>query len=195
MDATSAPIKETSEFEHVGIEWEDAITVDVPRVRSAAACLECEVYDTIRIHENHVVFGSVKHISIHDQITTDGVIEMKKIDSVGRLGGPYYTGIDFLDVERHNFGAWQGPVPVGLTVEDKTNWLTVEVDEFEAVRDAVRRIESGESIAAVANDTGFDRTKLKDRYARRGIYLDAKADDERIEAALAEAGIKPTFTY
>lgn len=195
MDATSAPLDDVSEFDFVGLERADAAVVDAPRVAAAAACLECSLYDTMEIHDNLVVFGSVEQIYVDDRITTDGVVDMEKVDSVGRLGGPYYTSIDMLDVERRNFGAWEGPSPPGFAVDDETGRLVVEPDRFRTIRTALGRIADGESVEAVAEATGVDAEALADCRERRALYLEGSAADERIEAALAEAGIATDFSY
>lgn len=194
MDRTSAPLGDASEFDFVGLEREDAATVDAPRVASAAACLECTVYDTLDVYDNVVTIGTVEHISVDERLTTNGVVDMNRVDSVGRLGGPYYTRLDFMDVERQNFGAWRDPVPTGFVIDDETGWLAVDEESFRAAREAVRRIDEGESVATVAADAGFDRDELADCYERRELYLEGKADDERIEAALADAGFETQFT-
>lgn len=188
MDATSVPLEDASEFDFVGLEREASVTVDAPRVAAAAAHLECTVYDTLEIYESLVVFGEVTHIAVDDRLTSDGVVDMTRIDSVGRLGGPYYTGLRFLDVERANFGPWTDTPPVGFTVDEGTRRLSVVPERFEAVREALRRLDSGTDPAVVHEESGFDEDTLADCYERRELYLDLRAEDERVEAALAEVG-------
>lgn len=194
MDATSAPI-DASEFDFVGLERTEAQAVDAPRVAGAAACLECTLYDTMEVHDNLVVFGSVEHIYVDERLTTDGVVDMEKTDTVGRLGGPYYTSIDMLDVERMNFGPWDGPSPPGFGVDEETGRLVVDEERFRAIRTALERIADGESVEEAAESTGIGAGVLAESRDRRELYLDGSAGDERIEAALAEAGIETEFTY
>lgn len=194
MDATSAPLEDVSEFDRFDLNREEAQTVDAPRVAESAACMECSLYDEIEIYDHYVVFGDVRHIAIDERLTTDGVVDMNRIDSVGRLGGPYYTGLRFLDVNRSNFGAWTGSVPVGFSV-DETQTLTVDRETFESIREALDRIEDGESPETVAEESPFGCTTLADCYERRDLYLEARADDERIEAALAKAGYEAEYSY
>lgn len=99
MDATSVAV-EGSEFEAAGIERAPSRTVTPPRVATAQACLECEVVESVRIGTNTVVFGEVKHLYVDDSLLTDGKVDTRKVDAVGRLGGPYYTGIDILEFTR-----------------------------------------------------------------------------------------------
>ncbi|MFB6221227.1 MAG: flavin reductase family protein [Halolamina sp.] len=194
MDATSAPL-EVSEFDFVGLERADAEAVDAPRVAGAAACLECTLYDTKAVHDNLVVFGSVEHIYVDERLTTDGVVAMEEVDTVGRLGGPYYTRIDMLDVERTNFGPWEGASPPGFVVDDETGRLVVEPDTFREIRAGLRRISEGESVEEVAEATGIDAETLNRSLDRCELYLEGSTSDERIEAALADAGIATNFNY
>lgn len=101
MDATSAPVAE-SEFDAVGIERAPARTVEPPRVAEANACLECEVVESVTIGTNTVVFGEVQHVFVDESLLTDGQVDTRKVDAVGRLGGPYYTGIDRLEYTRQH---------------------------------------------------------------------------------------------
>lgn len=111
------------------------------------------------------------------------------------MGGPYYTGIDLLDIERRNFGAWDGPAPTGFAVDPETRWLTVDRDAFDAVREGVERLDEGEATERVAADVRMDRDALAKYYERRSLYLNGTADHERVEAAFAEAGIEAEFDY
>ncbi|RQH02585.1 flavin reductase family protein [Natrarchaeobius oligotrophus] len=188
MDATSAPLDGVSEFDVVGLDREPSETVTPPRVADAAAKLECTVIDTLEVYDNVLVFGEVQHISADERLTTDGKVDMNRVDSVGRLGGPHYTGLRFLDVEQSKFGPWKESAPTGFRVDETSLTLKVDDDEFEAVQNALSRIDDGESITSVAADTQFSESELAECTDRRPIYLDLEADDMRIEAALAEAG-------
>lgn len=88
-----------SEFEHAGLEKTPAETVDPPRIAEAKACLECTLHHVVTVHDHAVVIGDVKWIYVDDSITTDGKIDMRKIDALGRLGGPFYTDIEPTDIE------------------------------------------------------------------------------------------------
>lgn len=195
MDATSVPLVDASEFDFVGLDRDESMTVDAPRVAEAAAHMECSVYDKMEIYDNLLVFGEVTHISVDDRLTTNGSIDMNCIDSVGRLGGPYYTGLRFLDVERSNFGAWIGPTPPGFTVDEETQMVSVNREEYEAIREALVRIYRGDSLVDIAAQMRFDEETLENCYKRRSLYLEACAKDERLEAALADAGYDARYSY
>lgn len=101
MDATSAPV-DGSEFDAVGIERAPARIVEPPRVADALACLECTVVDSVELEANTVVFGEVGHVHVDESLLTDGKVDTRKVDAVGRLGGPFYTGIDRLEYTRQH---------------------------------------------------------------------------------------------
>lgn len=103
MDKTSASIDPgESEFEMAGIDRKEAATIDAPRVANALVSFECTLYDSMEIYGNTVVFGEVVYIHIDDEVLTDGAIDTRKIDAVGRLGGRLYTATDIMDLQRGN---------------------------------------------------------------------------------------------
>ncbi|MDY6817066.1 MAG: flavin reductase family protein [Halobacteriales archaeon] len=194
MNETSAAT-DVSEFDFAEVDRADARTVAPPRVADAVAVLECTVYDSLRIYGNTVVFGDVTHISADEAILTDGKVDMEKIDAVGRLGGPYYTRLDRLDLERSHFGEWDGPTPPGFEIDDATNELIVDRESFLPVRDALLAVTDGQSIEAAAETFDLDPTTIESALDYRAWYLDGEVGDERIEAALAEADLPVEFTY
>lgn len=99
MDRTSASVA-GDEFEFAGLTPESAATVAPHHVAEAPAHLECTVRESLTIGSNTVVFGDVRHVHVEDDLLTDGAVDTRKVDAVGRLGGSYYTRIDRLDFER-----------------------------------------------------------------------------------------------
>lgn len=101
MDRTSASLPpDESEFDDAGIERAPSTEVAPPRVADAAVSMECELYDSLRVHRNRMVLGEVRRFHVSETVLDDGRVDMRKIRSVGRLGGPYYTRLDFLDYTR-----------------------------------------------------------------------------------------------
>ena len=80
-------------------------------------------------------------------------------------------------------GKWTGRPPAGFTVED--GYLRVEPAEYLHIREALARVDRGETYADVAGDTGVAESTLRklDRN-RPGLYLGGKADDDRVDGAL-----------
>lgn len=101
MDHTSVALEPTeSEFEVAGVERADCEVISAPRVADAAATMECRLYDTLEVYDRLVVLGEAVYFHLDDALMTDGRIDARKVDTVGRLGGPYYTGADRIELER-----------------------------------------------------------------------------------------------
>lgn len=90
-----------SEFDAANVERAESATVAPPRVAAADVSFECELYDTYQFdHGRVMVMGEVTHVHLNDSVLTDGQIDARNVDAVGRLGGPLYTGIDVMDLRR-----------------------------------------------------------------------------------------------
>lgn len=101
MDETSAVLPpEASEFDHADVARAPCRTIEAPRVRDAAVSMECTLLEHLEVHNRLMVIGDVDYVHVADRVVTDGEIDMRKLDTVGRLGGPYYTRSDILDYER-----------------------------------------------------------------------------------------------
>jgi flavin reductase (DIM6/NTAB) family NADH-FMN oxidoreductase RutF len=101
MDATSERLPpDESEFDRAGVKRAPCDRIDAPRVADAVVTMECELYDTIEIHDRLTILGDVVRFHVDDAVLTDDRIDMRKIRTVGRLGGPYYTVSDRMEYER-----------------------------------------------------------------------------------------------
>lgn len=101
MDTTSANLDPAeSEFSYADIESAPCAVIDAPRVAEAAVTLECALYDTMEIYDSIMVLGEVNHVQIDPDVMSDGKIDSRKLDTVGRLGGPYYTVSEPVEFER-----------------------------------------------------------------------------------------------
>lgn len=102
MDHTSASLPPNeSEFDFADVDRECEL-ISPPRVADAAVTMECELYDTIRVNDRLVVFGEVVYFHLSDDVVTEDEIDMTKLDVVGRLGGPYYTNAERIELERQH---------------------------------------------------------------------------------------------
>jgi flavin reductase (DIM6/NTAB) family NADH-FMN oxidoreductase RutF len=96
MNATAAllPYGE-SEFSAFGIDSVPASRVRAPRVAAAPVAFECVLHSIVCIGEGplaaNVVFGRILQAHVDDAVLTDGKIDGKKLDSIGRMGGESYT--------------------------------------------------------------------------------------------------------
>jgi len=101
MEQTARPLASgESKFKSANLEAVPATTVDAPRVAASTAHLECTVSDTKQVHGSTLVFGDILYVRVDDGLLTDGKVDARKINAVGRLGGPYFTGIDRLSLTR-----------------------------------------------------------------------------------------------
>jgi flavin reductase (DIM6/NTAB) family NADH-FMN oxidoreductase RutF len=102
MNATSASLEESeSEFEHAGVESAACTVVDAPRVADAPVSLECRLYDTVSFPTSTLVLGEVVHVHADESVLTDGKLDVRKVDTVGRLAGGYYARTsDRFELER-----------------------------------------------------------------------------------------------
>lgn len=83
--------REESEFDHADIPRAKSTTVGPPRVADAVVNLECTFFDSLPVFDNRIMVGEVKHIHLSDRILTEGQIDMEKVKTIGRIGGPTYT--------------------------------------------------------------------------------------------------------
>jgi flavin reductase (DIM6/NTAB) family NADH-FMN oxidoreductase RutF len=101
MDSSSEQLPpDVSEFDHVGIERAPCRRIDAVRVAEADVTMECTLHDTVRVHGRIMVLGDVQYLHVSEDVMTDGTIDMRKLATVGRLGGPYYTVSDRVEFER-----------------------------------------------------------------------------------------------
>jgi len=101
MDQTSARLPpEESEFDAVDIERAECAEIDAPRVADAPVTMECVLHDTHEIFDRLMILGEVVHFHVSEDVLTEGDIDMQKLPTVGRLGGPYYTVSDPVEFER-----------------------------------------------------------------------------------------------
>jgi flavin reductase (DIM6/NTAB) family NADH-FMN oxidoreductase RutF len=101
MDHTSASLaRNESEFDLADVAQAPCQRIDVPRVRDAVATMECTLLDSVKIHDRVMILGDVRYVHLAEETMTDGDIDMRNLDTVGRLGGPYYTVSDPVSIDR-----------------------------------------------------------------------------------------------
>ncbi len=92
MNESSATLPpEESEFDHVGLERAPSEKVSAPRVAHADIAFECELYDAIDIGISTLILGEVVMVHVDDDVTTDGKVDVEKVNAVGRLAGNWYA--------------------------------------------------------------------------------------------------------
>lgn len=101
MDETSAELlPEESEVDFAGLEKAEPSNVTPPRVADAPISMECRRIESLEIYDRAVLFGEVETFHVDDDLLVDGKLQMEALDTVGRLGGPYYASIDRMELTR-----------------------------------------------------------------------------------------------
>jgi flavin reductase (DIM6/NTAB) family NADH-FMN oxidoreductase RutF len=102
MNETSAPLpRGVSEFDPAGLETEASRLVRPPRIKGAAAALECKWLQTLELKDlngrsldNWVVFGQVVGVHIDDRFIKDGKVDTAAMRPIARLGYNEYSVVD-----------------------------------------------------------------------------------------------------
>lgn len=101
MNATSAPApSEVDEFELAGLQTEPSLLVKPPRVKASPIHMECAYLKTLELPceeeggRNALCVGRVLGIHIHDDCLLDGLVDIKGIRPLARLGYHDYTFVD-----------------------------------------------------------------------------------------------------
>lgn len=103
MDKTSAELPPgDSEFDFADLERGETERVAPPRVADAPVSMECSLYDMKEVYDKVMVFGEVEYFHVADAVLTDGKVDMRNLDMVGRLGGPYYTDVNIMELTRQH---------------------------------------------------------------------------------------------
>lgn len=74
------------EAESLGVAMAPASLVAPPYVAESPAHLECRVHQIVELPASYVVIGEVVHVSVADEVLTDGVPDVDKLRPLSRLG-------------------------------------------------------------------------------------------------------------
>ena len=96
MNLTSAALPHgESEFEKFNVVSAPSTLVRPPRVAASPVAFECRLDRIVVIGAGplagNVVFGTILCAHVSESVLTDGVIDPHKLDTIGRMGGEYYT--------------------------------------------------------------------------------------------------------
>nr|WP_298994475.1 flavin reductase family protein [uncultured Allomuricauda sp.] len=93
--ASTAYERGVNEFEKAGLTQIPSETVKPPRVGEAPVSFECKVQQTIELAEEpgagNLIIAKVERIHINEDYLTDDLLDTKKLDLVGRMGGSWYV--------------------------------------------------------------------------------------------------------
>lgn len=95
LSAASLPFGE-SEFEKFDIATAPSQLIRPPRVADAPIAFECKLERIVELGSgplgSSVVFGTILCMHVSDSVlTADGTIDPVKLDTIGRMGGDFYT--------------------------------------------------------------------------------------------------------
>ncbi|MBF0277149.1 MAG: flavin reductase family protein [SAR324 cluster bacterium] len=93
MNKTSAHVPSSvDEMALAGLEAADCKLVAPPRVKASPIALECKYLQTVKLPEsrdkspNNIVLGQVIGVHISDEVIVDGMIDVRKVNPLSRLG-------------------------------------------------------------------------------------------------------------
>ena len=88
------------EMAKAGLTPAHCVNVTPPRVAAAPIALECKYLKTVRLPqsssgtENNMVLGQVIGVHVHDDVITEGAIDISKIRPIARLGALDYSVLE-----------------------------------------------------------------------------------------------------
>ena len=93
VDTANAIPEDESEFEDTSLTPIPSVKVAPPRVAEVPIHFECKVEDVIEFGPNKhpLLVGEVLHFHVDPSCMTDGYIDMKNLDPIGRMNGFYYS--------------------------------------------------------------------------------------------------------
>lgn len=85
--------RDVDEIEHAGLERVECDTIAASRLPAAPAALECKLTKITQLpgKANHVCFGEVTGIHLHDECIVDGLFDITRARPLARLGYRDYT--------------------------------------------------------------------------------------------------------
>lgn len=102
MNASSAPLpRGDNEFIHAGLEMAESRLVKVPRVKAAAAALECKLVEIQQLKtydgqalETYMAIGQVVGVHIDERCIREGRFDMTLARTIARCGYADYAVVD-----------------------------------------------------------------------------------------------------
>jgi flavin reductase (DIM6/NTAB) family NADH-FMN oxidoreductase RutF len=95
VDSANAFPAEDSELAETGLTPLPSVMVKPPRVREVPIHFECKLHQVIELgpHRHPLVIGEVVYMHVDPACMTDGYIDMRKLDPIGRLNGFFYASL------------------------------------------------------------------------------------------------------
>jgi flavin reductase (DIM6/NTAB) family NADH-FMN oxidoreductase RutF len=80
---------EVDEFERAGVTPLNCEVVEVPRVGEAKISMECTVEHMLKLGSDYLVIGRMLRYHVVDELLSEGRIDLKKLDPLGRMAGNF----------------------------------------------------------------------------------------------------------
>jgi flavin reductase (DIM6/NTAB) family NADH-FMN oxidoreductase RutF len=107
VDSANGFPEDDSEFAETGLTPIPSVKVKPPRVKEAPIHFECKLDRILELGPKRqaLVIGEVVYIHVDPAVMTNGYIDMRKLDPVGRLNGFFYTTLgDIMEREFNGDG-------------------------------------------------------------------------------------------
>ena len=93
VDSANGFPEDESEFDKTGLTAIPAVKIKPPRVAEAPVHLECRLHQVIELGPNRhpLVIGEAVYFHVDAACMTNGYIDMRKLDLIGRLNGFQYV--------------------------------------------------------------------------------------------------------
>lgn len=80
---------DVNEFERAGVTPADSSSIKVPRVAEAKISMECTVEHMLKLGTDTMVIGRMRRYHVEDALITNGRIDLKALDPLGRMAGNF----------------------------------------------------------------------------------------------------------
>jgi flavin reductase (DIM6/NTAB) family NADH-FMN oxidoreductase RutF len=106
VDSANGFPEDDSEFAETGLTPIASVKVKPPRVKEAPIHFECKLDRVLELGPKRqaLVIGEVVYIHVDPTCMTDGYIDMRKLDPVGRLNGFFYATLGDILERQFNDG-------------------------------------------------------------------------------------------
>ena len=104
MNLSSADLPpDDSEFDYAGLTSVESVRIRSPRIAEAPISMECRLVQSITLGRspNELMIGEIVLFHVEESIIQDGVVDVKRLHPVGRLGESLYCHVrDIFEMKR-----------------------------------------------------------------------------------------------
>ncbi len=106
VDSANAFPEDDSEFAETGLTPIPSVKIAAPRVKEVPIHFECKLQQVIELGPNRhpLAIGEVIYMHVDPACMTNGYIDMKKLDPIGRLNGFFYATLGEIFEREFNDG-------------------------------------------------------------------------------------------